>query len=577
MWGANDQKKEVNLPEKGVFLAAVSATALGISAIKRDRIYDSVLFGKIYSINHQKSKLVSEEAHRAIVEEYLKSGPKFLTCVEGVFLLSIYDYLNDELSLINDVFGSVPLNYYIGNDQIIFSSQLKSIQTFTNTDIDELSLAEYLSMGITLDGKTLLKNIYRMWPGTVIKINNQKSEKIQYFEPWYEKSTKISTHKKIEEATETFSNSINDNFENGHNTAAALSGGFDSRLIWSILYSQNQEATATTFGERGALDIELAGLIAEKLDISHEIFILTEESLRDFDVYAENVVESTEGFTTIENAILVPYYKWLMTKYQRLIDGTGSALYRRQVFRKNSNKLNSKNQLPDFIINSHNIETGHSDPDKNAFITSHMLEIHETLDKYFNRISDYGSIQDLLDLFYLHHYIGFRFSSDLMLQLQYIDSYHPFCNASAYQQIRRLSVSERRRLLFHKHAIHRFEPRLESFYLVNSGILVPYFGYRIRRVLPVGLTILKERYGFSIIPNRYKRYPVFNIKEAYQNELYSYVKDILLDKKTRNRSYWNAEIIEKNLYQFKDNIIDFSSQITNLITIELFFRKYIDL
>ena len=576
VWRKEDRVKVIDVQDKSVLLTSVTSPTLNISDVGKDRIYYSVLYGKLYSINNEKTHSELEKSHRFIVEEYLRNGPEFLTNVEGVYLLAIYDYLRDELSIMNDSFGSLPLNYYLNKNELIFSSQIKSIQSLISTRLDESAFAEHLSMGITLNGKTFLKDIYRLWPGTTLKINRRGFEKIHYFKPFYTNSSDVSIKNKFKNTLDNFKTSIKENLNPDLNTAAALSGGFDSRLIWSAVYNQNIPATATTFGETGALDIKIADLIAKTLNLSHEVLILTQELLQNFKDKSEEVINITEGFTNVESVILIPYYQWLIRKYHILIDGTGSALYRRQVFRRKSNMIRSKDKLPDFIFNSHQFGNGETDPDKAAFLADHKSQIFSDLEKYFKTFRNYGTIQDLIDLFYLHHYIGFRFSSELMFQTQYIDSFHPFCNASIYQQIRGFSVNERRRLLFHKHAIHHFESRLESIPLVNSGILVPYHGFRIRRILPIGLAILKERYNINIIPERYKRYPVFNFKEAYRENLLPFVEGILLDRKTQSRPFWNGKVLERNLRLHRDQYINFSSTITNIITAELFLRKFID-
>jgi hypothetical protein len=576
VWRKEDQIEMIEIPDRGVLLTSVSSPTHNISGIERDRIFNSVFYGKLYSINNEKPFSDLQKLHRYMVDEYLKNGPQFLTRVEGVFLLAIYDHLRNELSIINDSFGSLPLNYHWNKGELIFSSQIQSIQSLISTRLNESAFAEHLSMGITLNGKTFLKDIFRMWPGTILKINHQGFEKRQYFTPVYAIESETSIEKKLKITGDRFNNFIKENLDPNLKTAAALSGGFDSRLFWGAVYNQNIEATATTFGEAHALDIKVAELIAEKLNLSHDVLILTQDNLYDFQNKAEELIKISEGFTNIESAILIPYYQWLRRKYQILIDGTGSALYRRQVFWRKSNMLRSKDELPDFIFNAHQIGSGISDPDKNAFLADHRADILTNLKEYFETYRNSGTIQDLIDLFYLHHYIGFRFSSDLMFQTQYIDSFHPFCNTSVYQHIRGFSVSERKKLLFHKHQIHHLESRLESIPLVNSGILVPYHGFRIRRIIPVGLTILKERYKISFIPERYKRYPVFNYKEAYRKNLLPFVEGILMDEKTQCRPFWNSHIIEQNLRSHRDQNIDYSSTITNIITAELILRRFID-
>jgi hypothetical protein len=510
------------------------------------------------------------------VEEYLRNGAEYLNRIEGVYLIAVYDSLRDELSVMNDSFGSLPLNYYLNKNEIVFSSQLKSIQSLIPTSLNESAFAEHLSMGITLNGKTFLKNVHRLWPGTILKLKPDGFKIIPYFKAAYAVSDEGDINQKLKLTEDSFKTFIKENLDPELNIAAALSGGFDSRLIWSVVHNQKIAATATTFGQSDALDIEIAELITKTLNLSQEVLILTKRELQNFGDHAEELIKISEGFTNIESAILVPYYRWLKRKYNVLIDGTGSAIYRRQVFRRNSNLLRSKDELPKFIFTSHHVDGGKTDPDKQVFITKYKSEILANLEEYFAKFKDYGTIQDLIDIFYLHHYIGFRFSSDIMFQNQYIYSFHPFCNTSTYQHIRGYSVSERRKLLFHNYAINHFEPRLTAIPLVNSGVLVPFHGFKIRRIWPIGLAILKERYKVNFVPDRYKRFPVFNFEEAYRKDLFPFIENVMMDEKTRKRPFWSGRSIEENLHLYRDQHINYGRTITNIITSEFILRQFVD-
>ena len=235
IWRKEDQVKMFDIPDKGVLLSSISSPTYHISGTEKDRFYKSVFFGKLYSINNEKSLSDHYHLHCYMVEEYLENGQDFLTKVEGVFLLAIYDYLRDELSIINDAFGTIPLNFYFNNDDLIFSSQIQSIQSLTSTRLNELAFAEHLSMGITLNGKTFLKDVDRMWPGSILKINRQKFEKIKYFKPVYDINTDMHIEKKLQITGDIFKNFIKENLDPDLNIAAALSGGYDSRFFWSAI------------------------------------------------------------------------------------------------------------------------------------------------------------------------------------------------------------------------------------------------------------------------------------------------------------------------------------------------------
>jgi len=577
IWDRKIDDRRFDLLSNGVCLIAVASPTIRISSCKIDKRYHSVLFGKLYSVNSKTALTEPTMQHQYIVEEYLQQGASFLNAVEGSYLLAIFDSMNEELMVINDHFGSFPLNYLFEKGELIFSSQIRSIFALSgNTGLDETAFSEHLSMGLTINGRTFIKNIYRLWPGSVLKVSRNKLDIKEYFKPRYHMHRSIDIQDKLEEASTDLAFSFKNKLTDRHKTAAALTGGFDSRVLWSVILGQNIQARATTFGEAEAADVKIASQITKMLNISHDIMLLDQKTVHDYYDNSVKLVAMTEGFTNIEVSIVTPYYRWLKNNFHLLIDGTGSALYRRQVFHRYSGLMKSKNELPSFFYKSLLIDRYKTDNKKEEFIREFQSEILSYLAQYFTKYTENGTAEDLIDLFYLHHYIGFRFSSDLMFQTQYIDFLHPFCNTQTYGLMRKISAKERRNMLFHKYVIHKYESRLESIPLVNSGLLVPYKGFMIRRIFPIGAAYLKDRIGIKVLGNRYKRCPVFNFESAFRTFLLPFVKEVLLDPRTQNRPFWDGSVLEEMIRRHESQQINGAKLFFNIITAELFLREFID-
>ena len=107
--------------------------------------------GEIYNFKSLKNELISKNNiifdtdcdTEVILELFLEYGIDFLEHVEGMFSICIYDKSNKKIYLIRDRIGEKPLFYFHNNDQLIFSSELKSLLfSFPNLfSLDLTSLA----------------------------------------------------------------------------------------------------------------------------------------------------------------------------------------------------------------------------------------------------------------------------------------------------------------------------------------------------------------------------------------------------------------------------------------------------
>ena len=123
-----------------------------------------VLFNVLKRSNLNKAKL----------EESLRS-------LNGMWSFAFYNQEKNELFLSRDLLGERHLFYTIDNNQLIFSSEVKPIISVTESknEMDFNSIVTSWKFTSSAPGKTLIKNIYRLKPGTnlhfkrgVIKVNH---------------------------------------------------------------------------------------------------------------------------------------------------------------------------------------------------------------------------------------------------------------------------------------------------------------------------------------------------------------------------------------------------------------------
>jgi asparagine synthase (glutamine-hydrolysing) len=170
---------------------------------------------------------------------FIKYGKSFFSLANGIFAVAIYDKITHDLYLARDFIGVKPLYYTLKEDKFIFASEIKAILQSNSVDrkIDKSLINEFLFYKYISGNKTLFKNILRIEPGNIYKINlNNKKIKINKF-PYYEfkeEEKKQSLPQTIVETESLINKSVAIQLQSDANIGIQLSGGVDSAIITEI-------------------------------------------------------------------------------------------------------------------------------------------------------------------------------------------------------------------------------------------------------------------------------------------------------------------------------------------------------
>ena len=90
-----------------------------------------------------------------------------------MFAFALWDKKLKSLFLVRDNFGEKPLYYGWLNKSIVFASELKAIRKIPNFKniINKQAVSEYLNRGYIPSPLSIFENIYKIEPGTYIKID----------------------------------------------------------------------------------------------------------------------------------------------------------------------------------------------------------------------------------------------------------------------------------------------------------------------------------------------------------------------------------------------------------------------
>ena len=160
-------------------------------------------------------------------------GLEFLNKVVGQFAIVFFDFNKNNVYLIRDRLGQKPLFYSSLLDSFSFSSNLKSLIALNkDKSIDESSLFTYLDLGVVPSPKTIIKNLYKVKPGEIVKFefqnNKFKKTNIQYWS-----IEEFVSEEKFESTKffELFNDSVNSRLVSDVPVANFLSGGIDSSSL----------------------------------------------------------------------------------------------------------------------------------------------------------------------------------------------------------------------------------------------------------------------------------------------------------------------------------------------------------
>src|SRR5688572_7076714 len=125
-----DPAKKIGLGHRRLSILDLSSNA-NQPFYSHDRRYVMVFNGEVYNFKEIASKYnIHPSTHsdtEIILEAFCKAGPECVKDFNGMFTIAIWDTVEERLFLFRDRVGVKPLYYYLGEDSIVFASELKAL------------------------------------------------------------------------------------------------------------------------------------------------------------------------------------------------------------------------------------------------------------------------------------------------------------------------------------------------------------------------------------------------------------------------------------------------------------------
>jgi len=201
-----------------------------------------VFNGEIYNYKELKRELINkghsftnDSDTECLIHGYEEYGTKFLTMLRGMFAFVIWDTNESVMYAARDYFGIKPFYYSMVDDNLVFSSEIKSIIEFPGFKkvLNEEALEQYLSFQYSVLPETFFKNVYKLPAGHYMKYKDGKMDVKRYFDPKMMPDTWGDLNQTVAEIEELVKDTIDAHMIADVEVGSLLSSGVDSSYVVS--------------------------------------------------------------------------------------------------------------------------------------------------------------------------------------------------------------------------------------------------------------------------------------------------------------------------------------------------------
>lgn len=204
--------------------------------------YTMVYNGEVYNFKSVRQKLAclgysfnTSGDTEVVLKGFQEWNDGIFSEINGMFAVAIFDEYTKTLTLARDEAGQKPLFYSLSDSSLVFGSTLLStalIKPDSRKQIDNYELGHYLYRGYTTRGGSLIKDIHKVEPNSIVKysLNDRKLTKLTILREniTTQFNDSYSTFDKI------FTRAVSEQIEADVTSGVLLSGGLDSSLITAV-------------------------------------------------------------------------------------------------------------------------------------------------------------------------------------------------------------------------------------------------------------------------------------------------------------------------------------------------------
>ncbi|MDB5283434.1 MAG: hypothetical protein JWO06_2509 [Bacteroidota bacterium] len=185
---------------------------------------------------------------------YRTIGIDFVSQLNGMFAIFIFDKKLNKAWLVRDFFGIKPIFYFEESGKFYFASELKSlceVQSFS-AEVNAVSIFHYFTLAYIPGALTPYKNVHELRPGNLVEfdLNTATSTIRNYYTLNFLEDKDISETSAVDNSRRLMQESVERNLVADVPLGITLSGGVDSGLILSMAHRAGLNKKLITFSLR---------------------------------------------------------------------------------------------------------------------------------------------------------------------------------------------------------------------------------------------------------------------------------------------------------------------------------------
>lgn len=256
-----------------------------------------------------------------VLRAYIEYGKDFLTHLNGVFALAIWDDKQKSCFLARDRFGIKPLFYTIAEGTLVFGSEIKALFEYPGIKpiVDENGLCEIFGLGpARTPGCGVYRGIHELKPGHAAVFNHDGLKTYPYWQLTARPHTD-SYEQTVDTVRELLFDSIRRQMASDVPLCSLLSGGLDSSIVSAVAARAFREKGETLetysfeFADNSRYfkpsafqpseDGPFAALMAEYIGSRHRVLVC-ETSALITGLYGAVRAKDLPGMTDIDSSLL---------------------------------------------------------------------------------------------------------------------------------------------------------------------------------------------------------------------------------------------------------------------------------
>jgi asparagine synthase (glutamine-hydrolysing) len=172
-----------------------------------------------------------------IIHLYEEYGTDSIRILNGMFAFAIWDESKKLLCLARDRVGIKPLYYAIRDEKFVFSSNIKPILQYfgQKPEVNLKLIPPYFSMGYSLGEETIFKGIFKLQPGSLMVLSGSRLDRQKYWNLRFTPLQRNTKSRYIEEMKHVLTESVRSQLRSDVPLGVFLSGGIDSSSITGLV------------------------------------------------------------------------------------------------------------------------------------------------------------------------------------------------------------------------------------------------------------------------------------------------------------------------------------------------------